>query len=214
MENSVAITLISILGSLVATVNLGYLLATYLTNVHRARRNRLVALAEQSSRRLFALKSRSASARKRKHTRFWQRPGRTSVWWLNFVQQVVIPEEWREHFRMSRENFLNLFDQLRPFLLRQRTNMRIPKSVEKQVFLYYVSDDGRYKESFNLVWHLKSCCLKYRQKSFNGHNYSPCSNLYQIPKDKARDRNCSFKVLRETWISSMHRCNRWHPCIY
>ena len=151
MENSFAITLISILSSLVATVNFGYLLATYLTNVHRARRNRLVALAEQSSRRLFALKSRSASARKRKDRRFWQRPGRTSVWWLNFVRQVVIPEEWRENFRMSRENFLNLCDQLRPFLLRQRTNMRFPISVEKQVavFLYYVSDEGRYRKVAN-----------------------------------------------------------------
>ena len=151
MENSFAITLISILSSLVATVNFGYLLATYLTNVHRARRNRLVALAEQSSRRLIALKSRSASARKRKDRRFWQRPGRTSVWWLNFVQQVVIPEEWRENFRMSRENFLNLCDQLRPFLLQQWTNMRIPISVEKQVavFLYYVSYEGRYRKVAN-----------------------------------------------------------------
>ena len=139
MENSFAITLISILNSLVATVNFGYLLATYLRNVHRARRNRLVALAEQSSRRLFAFKSRSTSARKRKDRRFWQRSGRTSVWWLNFVGQVVIPEEWRENFRMFRENFLNLYDQLRPFLLRQRTNMRIPISAEKQVAVFCIT---------------------------------------------------------------------------
>ena len=32
--------------------------------------------------------------------RFWIRPGRTSAWWDNFVSQTVVPEEWKENFRM------------------------------------------------------------------------------------------------------------------
>ena len=38
--------------------------------------------------------------------RFWVRPGRTDAWWRNFEKNVVLPEEWRENFRMSRESFL------------------------------------------------------------------------------------------------------------
>ena len=33
--------------------------------------------------------------------RFWTRPGRTSAWWDNFVNEVVMPEEWRENFECS-----------------------------------------------------------------------------------------------------------------
>ena len=35
-----------------------------------------------------------------KQRRFWTRPGRTSAWWDNFVNEVVVVEEWREKFRM------------------------------------------------------------------------------------------------------------------
>ena len=38
----------------------------------------------------------------RRKRRFWIRPGRTSAWWDGFVSEIVLPEEWRENFRMSR----------------------------------------------------------------------------------------------------------------
>ena len=79
------------------------------------------------------------------------RPGRTSLWWENFVNNIVVAEEWRENFRMSKENFMKLCDKVRPFLLKQSTNMRSPTSVEKQVAvtLYYLSDEGRYLKVAN-----------------------------------------------------------------
>ena len=36
-----------------------------------------------------------------KQRRFWTRPGRTSAWWDNFVNEVIVAEEWKENFRMS-----------------------------------------------------------------------------------------------------------------
>ena len=83
--------------------------------------------------------------------RFWVRPGRTDAWWRNFEKNVVLPEEWRENFRMSRESFFVLCDLLRPWLTRQTTNMRRPISVEKQVavLLYFLSDEGRYRKTAN-----------------------------------------------------------------
>ena len=89
--------------------------------------------------------------KKRSHQRFLVRLGRMSIWWKNFVKEVVIPEEWRDNFRMSRDNFFKLSRQLRPQLEKQITNMRLPMSVEKQVaiFLYYIADEGRYRKVAN-----------------------------------------------------------------
>ena len=40
----------------------------------------------------------------RRPRRFWTRPGRTSVWWEKFVNEIITPEEWWENFRMSKES--------------------------------------------------------------------------------------------------------------
>ena len=31
-----------------------------------------------------------------------KRLGRTSIWWDNFCEQVVVDSEWKENFRMTR----------------------------------------------------------------------------------------------------------------
>ena len=53
-----------------------------------------IAFSRISYRR-FGSNTRLARAR-----RFWIGPGRTSAWWDNFVSQTVVPEEWKENFRM------------------------------------------------------------------------------------------------------------------
>ena len=47
----------------------------------------------------------------RRKRRFWVRPGGTAAWWQNFLDNIVIPESWRENFRMSDENFYKLCDE-------------------------------------------------------------------------------------------------------
>ena len=59
--------------------------------------------------------------KKRKPKRFWTRPGRTGKWWQNFLDNVVILEEWIENFRLSKETFTELCDDLRPFLTKSDT---------------------------------------------------------------------------------------------
>ena len=44
------------------------------------------------------------------------RPGRTRAWWDNFLAEKVVPEEWKENFRMRKENFMKLCDELRPYM--------------------------------------------------------------------------------------------------
>ena len=54
----------------------------------------------------------------------------------------MAPEEWKETFRMRKENFMKLCDELRPHIIQKNTiNMRSPVEVERQVALtlYYLS---------------------------------------------------------------------------
>ena len=57
-----------------------------------------------------------------------QAPGGTT-----FFDQVVIPEEWKENFRMSRDSLYNLAEELRPYIQEKATNMRSPVGVVKRV---------------------------------------------------------------------------------
>ena len=71
--------------------------------------------------------------------RFWVRPGRTTAWWDNFVAGVVVNEEWKENFRMCKNNFLNLCSELRPYIQPEETVMRAPIDVERQVAMTLLS---------------------------------------------------------------------------
>ena len=86
-----------------------------------------------------------------KKQRFWTQLRCTDAWWKNFEHNVVLPEEWRENFRMSRESLFVLCDMLQQLLTRTTTNMRRPIAVEKQipVILYFLSDEGQYRKTAN-----------------------------------------------------------------
>ena len=110
------------------------------SDLHRSRQlTRLNFLVSMYSSRN---NHRREKSRARKPRKAWIRPGRTSQWWDNFVSGLMLEEEWKENFRISKSTFLKLCDAVRPFLVKQCTNMRMPVSVEKQVAvtLYYLSD--------------------------------------------------------------------------
>ena len=132
-------------------------LAGRLFTQHKLRQSQLMRIILVAGRsngkknRMIAATLSEQAKPERKNRRFWIRPGRTSAWWLNFVRNIVIAEEWIENFRMSRDSFYQLCDELRPFLTKISTNMRQPLSVEKQlaVTLYYLCDEGRYRKVAN-----------------------------------------------------------------
>ena len=86
----------------------------------------------------------------RKERRQWVRPGRNNIWW-NIISGISLQDEWRENFRVSRETFDYLCNELRPFLQKKETHLRKPVSVETQVAvtLYYLSDEGRLRKVAN-----------------------------------------------------------------
>ena len=84
----------------------------------------------------------------RKERRHWVRPGRNNIWWKNIVSGISLQDEWRENFRVSRETFDYLCNELRPFLQKKETHLRKPVIAETQVAvtLYYLSDEGRLRK--------------------------------------------------------------------
>ena len=67
---------------------------------YHARRRRCVGILLMSENQVNRCSSicKSKTSKQRKQ---WIRPGRTSLWWDNFVNNTVVLDEWRENFRMS-----------------------------------------------------------------------------------------------------------------
>ena len=95
--------------------------------------------------------SKVRTKRTRRKRRYWINPGRSQEWWANFVNGTVVDEAWKANFRMRKENFYKLCDELSPYIRKQTTSMRSPIDVERQVALtlYYLSDEGRIRKTAN-----------------------------------------------------------------
>ena len=108
--------LLGLLASIMACFQSHFAMLNVQGDYARRRRNiiRLLSLPVSKTGGIKRLnRNRGRQARPR---RFWVRPGRTSAWWDNFVDQIVISEEWRENFRMSRGSVYKLAEELRPFI--------------------------------------------------------------------------------------------------
>jgi len=62
----------------------------------------------------------------------WMHP-RSSNWWENVVLQSFGPRDWLDNFRVSRETFHYLCEQLRPLIQKKTTVMRRPESVPRRI---------------------------------------------------------------------------------
>ena len=113
-RNVVCSMLLGLLSSLIACLELNVAMLNLNFNYLRRRLSimRLLAISDSGIRRQRLLKR--AGRQLARPRRFWVRPGRTSAWWGNFVVGIMIEEEWRENFRMSRGSLYKLADELRP----------------------------------------------------------------------------------------------------
>ena len=115
--------MLALISSIIASIQLNHAIINIQENYKRRRLNlsRLLSTTTSTFTRVKRLRCRRES----KERRFWTRPGRTSAWWNNFADQVVIPEEWKENFRMSRDSLYNLAEELRPYIQGKATNERL-----------------------------------------------------------------------------------------
>ena len=98
-----------------------------------------------------AIFKRLGKKRQRKK-RFWIRPGRTSAWWNGFIGEIVVPEEWRENFRMSQVSMKRLAQELRPYIEGKDTIMRSSVDVLKQVAITSSSDQTKLSDLLFLAF--------------------------------------------------------------
>ena len=150
-QKKIIVALITVLSSLAIAAKFNAILAVCSNNWYKIRRRNFASIVNNSSCKLQLLRRVRACRKVRNPRRYWIRPGRTKSWWNNFKQNVVVAEEWKENFRMSKDSFYKLCNEVRPFLQKKTTIMRAPISVKEQiaVTLYYLADEGRYRKVAN-----------------------------------------------------------------
>lgn len=142
---------------------------------------------------------RRRARRERRPRRFWIRPGRTSLWWDNFLNGIMQEEEWKEIFRMSHVSFFHLANLLCPHIERQVTIMHAPVSVETQLAVtsYYLSDEGRLRKVAN-AFDLSSSCYSITVRRVSsthlGPHYIKLPTTEQSVKEKISKFYQTFSV--------------------
>ena len=101
----------------------------------------------QGKRSYYLRKMKQARLRRlrRKKRRCWVSPGRTEQWWINLINGTAPEEFWYKNFRMSRESFVRLESELRPYISPNpmSPNYRSLSSMKKLgITLYYLKDTG------------------------------------------------------------------------
>lgn len=66
-------------------------------------------LSSQGSLPSATLNRRPSRWQDQRPRRFWVRPGRTSAWWDNMMENVTVASEWKENFKMSHPTFSAAF---------------------------------------------------------------------------------------------------------
>lgn len=188
--------LLGFISSLVACLQLNIALLNSQAGYTRRRHN-LTLLLSISSKKTW-LKRVKKSPRPR---RFWVTPGRTSAWRNNLVDQVVIPEEWRKNFRMSRDSLPEFANELGPYVKDKDTIMRSPVDLVKQVActLYYLSDEGLIRKTAN------ACGISCQVVSEIVRRDCKAITVHLGPKKQ------KLRILSKSSISAMGSPTVWEP---
>ncbi len=146
------ISAVKLLLTLVATtLQLHLLLFCQLLVQYQALRQEAYQSVEDKNRALGRYRQlRNRFVRKRK--RHWKNPGRTEKWWTNILDGAMLPEEWLMNFRMSRDDFMNLEEKLRPFIKPCQNSFRgdtISSFKKLAMTLYYLKDQGSLRMTSN-----------------------------------------------------------------
>ena len=69
---------------------------------------------------------------RRQNRSTWVKNGRTEAWWINMISGITPADEWKRNFRMAREEFQNLCEELRPYISPGHSPNYHALSVEKK----------------------------------------------------------------------------------
>ena len=88
----------------------------------------------------------------RKKRSCWNTPGRTEERWLKMINGESTPDRWKKNFRMSRDLFMSVLDELRPFLTPKPNSAHdraLTAEKKLAMTLYYLKDTGSLKMTAN-----------------------------------------------------------------
>ena len=105
-KQKVVLALTSCLSSLAALYQLSFVLIALTNWVYQ---QRLMLELTKLDQTLTCTRRNKAIVRQRN---LWVRPDPCEIWWNNFLNDVVVPEEWMENFRMSKYSFMKLCEEL------------------------------------------------------------------------------------------------------
>ena len=101
--------------------------------------------ARKRTRYLERLKKLKQRTLRRKRRERWYNPGGTDDWWKRMINGETLEDTWRKNFRLSREEFMVLLAELKPYVAPDYTSPNYRAlSAEKKlaVTLYYLKDTG------------------------------------------------------------------------
>ena len=111
------------------------------------KRNLAIAAYFAAKKSKMARKLKFMKARRMHHKArsVWIQAGRTDLWWQNLLGDDVPESCWKKNFRMTRQSFFSLADELRPFISpRENSPNYRSLTTEKKlaVTLYFLKDTG------------------------------------------------------------------------
>jgi len=141
------------------------------------KRNLSLAAYISSRKTYFQRKRRNLQARqvRRKRRSVWVIKGRTDQWWQNMIGEDVPDWCWKKNFRMSKDCFLELANELCPFLAPNSDSPnRRALSTEKRlaITLYYLKDTGS-------LW-MTANAFGIHQCTASKHIHSVCETINMI----------------------------------
>lgn len=149
---------VSVLSSLTVVLQLAsQILSLYLLQLQRQQDFLMAQIALRKN--AFVIRGRQKRRGQRKPRASWKKPGRIDRWWINLWQGYLPEDEWKYNLRMSREVFMKLVEELRPFISPDpRSPNRTALSAEKKLAqtLYFLKDTGSIRMTANAFGVAKS----------------------------------------------------------
>ncbi|CAB4016605.1 Hypothetical predicted protein, partial [Paramuricea clavata] len=118
-----------------------------LWKIHEKQKKNTMLIALQNRRSYFLRKLKVLRQRRlrRRNRSCWFKPGRSDQWWIKMINGEAPDEFWMKNFRMTKESFLELETELKPYISPDPSspNHRALDSAKKlAVTLYYLKDTG------------------------------------------------------------------------
>ena len=145
-RRKVAINIMFLLSSLTAALSVVVDIFMALLLQLKTQQEMLIAQATLRQNELVCRAKQKQTGPRKARRACWQKPGRTDQWWINLWQGQLLEEEWEANLRMSRQVFMKLVEELRPYISPPdaRSPNRTALSAEKKLALtlYFLKDMG------------------------------------------------------------------------